>query len=147
MAKITFHDFGSIHDALNDMIIAEVKAALELLPEKRIEDGSLCRVVVSPNCDYDPRDLCVEKVWLDEDGTLCFSGTENHGSFIIDDDSDEWTENDDLLDITDFEYLIEQIAAKVNDDGHHVLPNKAFLICGFVPELALIHEADNLITV
>jgi hypothetical protein len=82
MAKMIRHDFGGIHDALNKMIIAEVKAALEQLPGKRIEGGSLCRVVVSPGCDYEPRDLCVDKVWIGEENILCFSGTENHGHHI-----------------------------------------------------------------
>lgn len=116
MAKMIRHDYGAIHDALNKMIVTEVKAALSLVPGKKIEGGSLCRVVVSPSCDYEPRDLCVEKVWLDEDGILCFSGTENHGSYIVDDDPDSWTEDDDLLDITDFQYLIEQIAEQVTVD-------------------------------
>ena len=113
MAKIIRHDFGGIHDALNKMILTEVKAALELLPEKRIEGDSLCRVVVSPECDYEPRDLCVEKVWINDKGILCFTGTENHGSFVVDDDPEPWTENDDLLDITEFGYLIDRIAEKV----------------------------------
>ena len=33
MTKMIRHDYGAIHDALNKMILAEVKAALELLPE------------------------------------------------------------------------------------------------------------------
>ena len=113
MAKMIRHDYGAIHEALNNMIVAEVKAWLEQMPEKRMEGGSLCRVVVSPNGDYEPRDLCVEKVWLDDDGMLCFSGTENHGSYIVDDDPDAWTENDDLLDITDFAYLIDQMVEQL----------------------------------
>lgn len=32
MAKIMTSDFGAIHDALNKMIIGEVKAALRLVP-------------------------------------------------------------------------------------------------------------------
>ena len=126
MAKITTSDFGAIHDALNKMIIGEVKAALRLVPGQQIEGGSLCRVVVSPNCDYEPRDLCVDKVWLDNEGMLCFSGTEEHGSFIVDDDPDPWTEDDDLLDITDFHYLIEQLKDMM-PDGEHDLTNGADL--------------------
>ena len=136
MAKMIRHDFGGILDALNKMIIAEVKAALELLPEKRIEGDMLCRVVVSPGCDYEPRDLCVEKVWIDE-GKLCFTGTENHGSYIEDDDPDPWTENDGLLDITDFEYLIDQIAEQVDGGATYNLPIRSLLTCGYAVELEL----------
>ena len=147
MAKMIRHDFGGIHDALNKMIIAEVKAALEQLPEKRIEGGSLCRVVVSPGCDYDPRDLCVEKVWIGDDGDLCFTGTEEHGNYIVDDDTDPWTENDDLLDITDFGYLIDQIAAKVEGDATYNLPNRSVTVCGYVAEHALKQEVEKTVTV
>ena len=147
MAKMIRHDFGSIHDALNKMIIAEVKAALERLPGKRIEGDSLCRVIVSPDCDYEPRDLCVEKVWIGEENILCFSGTENHGSFIVDDDSDPWTENDDLLDITDFDYLIDQIAEQVDGDATYNLPNGSVLTCGYVAELALKQAMEKTVTV
>lgn len=122
MAKITTSDFGAIHEALNKMIIGEVKAALRLVPGKNIEGGSLCRVVVSPNGDYEPRDLCVEKVWLDDEGAICFSGTENHGSYIVDDDPDAWTEDDGLLDISDFHYLIEQLK-EMMPDGEYDLTN------------------------
>ena len=115
MAKIISTDFGSIHDALNKMIIAEVKAALELLPEKCIEAESevpLCHIVVSPDCDYLPRDVSVRKVWLEE-GLLHITG--------FDGGERTWTtdydENDDMLDITDFQYLIGQIAEKV--EGEH----------------------------
>jgi len=34
MANMVKHDFGGILNELNNMIIAEVKAALERLPEK-----------------------------------------------------------------------------------------------------------------
>lgn len=146
MAKMIRHDFGGILDALNKMIIAEVKAALELLPEKRIEGDMLCRVVVSPDCDYEPRDLCVEKVWIDE-GKLCFTGTENHGSYIVDDDPDPWTENDGLLDITDFEYLIDQIAEQVDGDATYNLPDRSVTVCGYAAELALRQAVEKTVTV
>lgn len=146
MAKMIRHDFGSIHDTLNKMIIAEVKAALEQLPGKRIEGGSLCRVIVSLDCDYEPHDLCVDKVWIGGENILCFSGTENHGNFIVDDD-DHWTEYDDLLDITDFAYLIEQIAAKVEGDKTYNLPNMSLLTCGYVVELALKQAMEKTVTV
>ena len=141
------HDFGGIHDALNKMIIAEVKAALWQLPEKRIEGDSLCRVVVSPGFDYEPRDLCVEKVWIDDDGDLCFTGTEEHGSFIVDDDPDPWTENDDLLDITDFAYLIDQIAEQVEGDKTYSLSTIILLTCGYAAELELGTAVEKTVTV
>ena len=67
MANIITSDFGSMHDALNNIIINEVKAALRLLPAKSIksEKGPLCRIVISGNGDYQPRDLSVSHVWLD----------------------------------------------------------------------------------
>lgn len=115
MAKILSTDFCSMMAAMNHMIISEVKKALALLPDKRIEadgDVSLCRLVLSPSCDYEPRDVAAEKVYLDDDGYIC----------IVDkNDTDEWTiEGDcDCLDITDFEYLICQIADKLEGDDEH----------------------------
>lgn len=146
MAKMIRHDFGNIHDALNKMIISEVKAALEHLPGKEIEGDSLCRVIVSPDCDYEPRDLCVKKVWIGGENILCFSGTENHGSFIVDDD-DHWTEYDDLLDITDFGYLIDQIAEQVEGDATYNLPNRSVTACGYVAEHALKQAVEKTVTV
>ena len=70
------HDFGAIHEALNKMIIAEVKTALELLPEKciREEGAALCHVIIGPD-DYNPRDVAVDEVWVDEkDGLLHIYG-------------------------------------------------------------------------
>jgi hypothetical protein len=113
MAKIIRHDYSVIHDALNNMIVAEVKAALSLLPEKSIEADkvALCRVVISPNGDYVPQDVAVWYVKLDEDsGQLVIGGKPG-----MDDRITEYYEDDDFLDITDFGYLITQIADKVED--------------------------------
>ena len=114
MAKMIRHDYGAIHDALNKMIVAEVKAALSLLPEKCIESqhiAPLCRIVVSDGDNYAPKDFSVYKVWIEGD-SLHVAGR------IEDCDFDaEYTEDDDLLDITDFGYLIDQIAERVK--GEH----------------------------
>lgn len=113
MAKIIRHDYSVIHDALNNMIVAEVKAALSLLPEKSIEADkvALCRVVISPNGDYVPQDVAVWYVKLDEgSGQLVIGGKPG-----MDDRITEYYEDDDFLDITDFGYLITQIADKVED--------------------------------
>lgn len=147
MAKMKRHDYSAIHEALNKMIVSEVKAALSLLPEKTIEGGSLCRIVVSPECDYEPRDLCVEKVWINDEGILCFTGTENHGSFVVDDDPDPWTEHDALLDITDFDYLIDQIAEKVEGNKTYNLPGMSLLACGYVAEKDVVNKTESVVTV
>lgn len=148
MAKIKRHDYGGIHDALNKMIIAEVKAALELLPGKCIATKNwrvpLCRVVVSPDCDYNPTDLGVCRVWIDKDGDLCFS------EYTANQDEDgiyDWTEYDDLLDITDFGYLIDQIAEQVEGDKTYNLPAESLLTCGYVAEKAVIQAAEKIVTV
>lgn len=148
MAKMIRHDFGSIHDALNKMIIAEVKAALEQLPEKCIATKDwrvpLCRIVVSDPFDYNPTDLGVRRVWLDKDGDLCFS------EYTANQDEDgiyDRTESDDLLDITDFAYLIDQIAAKVEGDATYNLPNRSVTACGYVAELALKQAVEKMVTV
>ncbi len=142
------HDFGSIHDALNKMIIAEVKAALSLLPGKSMETDNyrspLCRIVVSTNGEYVPEDFSVRRVWIDKDGNLCFS------EYTADEDYDaiyDYTENDDLLDITDLGYLIDQIAEQVEDDKTYNLPNKSFKTCGYVAEFALRRESGKTVTV
>lgn len=142
--RLIRHDFGSIHDALNNMIVAETKAALMQLPDKEFEktDGCapLCRVVVSSGFDYCPRDLSVKRVWLNDDNELCFS------EYTAEEDKDDvytWTENDDLLDITDFAYLIDQIAEYVESDETVNLANKGVMTAGYVTELALIQEAEK----
>lgn len=143
MATLIRHDYGAIHEALNKMIIAEVKAALELLPEKKIKtDGPvpLCRVVVSDSAEYEPVDASVTKVWLEKDGTLCFLGTV-HGC------SGLFTEDDDLLDITDFDYLIDQIAEQVEGDGTYNLPNVSLLTAGYMAAQSLKSEIEKLVTV
>lgn len=117
MAKLIRHDYSAIHEALNKMIIAEVKAALELLPEKKIKtDGPvpLCRVVVSDADNYAPEDAGVTRIWIDEDGKLYFLGT-------VDGVSGLFSEDDDLLDISDFGYLIDQIAEQVEGGGTYRL--------------------------
>lgn len=148
MAKMIRHDFGSIHDALNKMIIAEVKAALEQLPEKCIATKDwrvpLCRIVVSDSFDYNPTDLGVRRVWLDKDGDLCFS------EYTANQDEDgiyDRTENDDLLDITDFGYLIDQIAAKVEGDATYNLHNWSVTVCGNVAGYALKQAVEKTVTV
>ena len=147
MAKMIRHDFCAIHEALNEMIIAEVKAALELLHWKKIEaDGQvpLCRIVVSPNCDYSPRNMRVMKLWVDNANVLHIKGLEGDEGLWM----EEYTENDDMLDITDFAYLIDQIAAKVPDDGKpwH-LAHESVLKCGYVAEQSLKQAAEKLVTV
>ena len=132
MAKFIRHDYGAIHEALNKMIIAEVKAALMELPDKAFEtDGRvpLCRVVASSGFDYCPRDLSVKRVWLNGDGELCFS---EYTAEEDDDDVYTWTEDDDLLDITDFAYLIDQIAEQVESDETVNIANKSFETNGWV---------------
>ena len=121
------HDFGAIHDALNKMIVTEVKAALSLLPEKciREEGATLCRIVIGPQSDYSPRNIAVDEVWVDEkDGLLHIYGRDltieacSIDPNVADNmEPDEWTENDDLIDITDFAYLIDLIAEEV--EGEH----------------------------
>lgn len=121
MAKLIRHDFGGIHDALNKMIIDEVKAALSLLPDQMIEGPSLCRIVVSDGDNYDPKDVAVDLVWLHND-KLYFDGHIMQPDWMdpnIEPDTFSGGEGDnatietDWLDITDFAYLIDQIAEKV----------------------------------
>lgn len=115
MTTIVTTDFGAIHDALNRLIINEVKVALRLVPERKIEGGSLCRIVVSDSADYEPVDGSVHRAWLDQDNKLNFY-VETGGI------SGHFTEDDDMLDITDFHYLIEQLKEQM-PDGRHVLIN------------------------
>ena len=145
MAKLIRHDFGSIHDALNKVIIGEVKAALGLLPEKSIEadNVALCRVVISPNGDYVPQDVAVLYVKLDEgSGQLVIGGKPG-----MDDRITEYYEDDDFLDITDFAYLIDQIAAKLDGDGTYNLPNSSFMVLGYSAESSLRYAAERVVTV
>lgn len=142
--RLIRHDFGTIHDALNNMIVAETKAALMQLPDKEFEktDGCapLCRIVVSNGFDYNPIDLNVKRVWLNGNGELCFS------EYLAEEDEDDvyaFTENDDLLDITDFGYLIDQIAENSPEDKRVNLANESLLVAGYVTEQALKQEVDK----
>lgn len=122
MATIITTDFGIIHDALNKLIIGEVKAALKLVSEQWMQGPSLCRIVVSKNDDYVPKDVAVDNVWLHND-KLYFDG---HLMPLPDDGNDdpeqyEGDEDDsDWLDITDFHYLIEQCKDKMPDGEHNL---------------------------
>ena len=158
MAKIIRHDYSGIQDALNKMIIAEVKAALELLPEKciREEGHSLCRIIIGPADDYSPRNVAVDEVWVDDkDKLLHIYGRDLTVASCLDldqnvqdtTDPEEWTEEDSLYDITDFGYLIEQIAQQAEGDGTVNLPNESLLTAGYVTEWTLKQAADKTVTV
>ena len=134
------------------MIIAEVKAALMELPEKCIrEEGStLCRIIIGPGCDYSPRNIAVDEVWVDEkDGLLHIYGRDLTHEDCYDKnwadnvEPGEWTEDDDLYDITDFAYLIDQIAEKVEEGRTVNLINQSLLVCGMVPRLDLDAAIDR----
>ena len=142
------HDYCAIHDALNKMILAEVKAALSLLPEKCITTDDyrvpLCRIVVSNSFDYYPIDLGVRRVWMDKEGDLCFS---EYTAVQDEDGIYDMTEDADLLDITDFGYLIDQIAEKVEGDKTYNLPNMSLLTCGYVAEKDVVNKTESVVTV
>ena len=133
MARLIRHDFCGILDALNKMIVAEVKAALNLLPEKciREEGAALCRIIIGSDGDYSPRNIAVDEVWVDDkDGLLHIYGRDMTEAAVLDKnvadnmEPDEWTEEDSLYDITDFSYLIDQIAEYVEGYRKVNLPNK-----------------------
>ena len=125
MAKIELHDFGGMLNELNKVIVREVKAALSLLPCASFANKrhvALCYIIIGSNADYSPRDVKVDAVWIDaEDGLLHISGRDMTEEARLDcnvgDNMEptEWTEQDSLYDITDFHYLIEQIAATAKD--------------------------------
>ena len=149
MAKMIRHDYGAIHEALNKMIIAEVKAALSLLPGKEIAaegDVPLCRIVVSDNGNYLPENIGVTRIWLGDDGMLRFQ------AFVYDhecvEDVSDWDEDcADWLDITDFGYLIDQIAERVAGDKTYNLTYMSLLTAGCVTELSLKQAAERVVTV
>ena len=149
MAKMIRHDFGGILDALNKMIVAEVKAALELLPEKEIAaegDVPLCRIVVSDNADYKPENLGVTRIWIDDEGKLHFQAFVYVQDCI--EDVSDWDEDcADWLDITDFAYLIDQIAEKVEGDKTYDLPNMSLLTCGYVAEKDVVNKTESVVKV
>lgn len=135
MARLIRHDFCGILDALNKMIVAEVKAALNLLPEKciREEGAALCRIIIGSDGDYSPRNIAVDEVWVDDkDGLLHIYGRDMTEAAVLDQniadniEPDEWTEGDSLYDITEFSYLIDQLAERVEGDREVYLPNKSY---------------------
>lgn len=151
MARLIRHDFGGILEALNKMIVAEVKAALELLPGKCIcWDGEtpLCHIVLSPNEAYIPRDVSVIKAHIAQEkelgGALVVAGynDDDRERFAI-----NWFEDEtDWINITDFGYLIDQIAEKVDGDGTVNVANKSFEYNGYVvAEFALRTAAQKTI--
>lgn len=153
MAKFTRHDFGGVLEALNNEIIAEVKAVLSLLPEQKIEGHSLCRIIIGPSDDYSPRNIAVDEVWVDEKkGMLHICGRDLTHENSFDQnwadnvEHDEWTEEDSLYDITDFGYLIDQIAGQVDGDKTINVANKSLMTCGYVAEKSLKSAAERLLT-
>ncbi len=156
MAKFFRHDFSGIHESLNKMIVAEVKAALEQLPDKciREEGAALCRIIIGPNGDYSPRNIAVDEAWVDDkDGKLHIYGRDLTHEDCFDQnwadnvEPDEWTEDDDLYDITDFGYLIDQIAEQVDGDKTYNLPGMSLLTAGYVTEQSLKQAVEKLVTV
>jgi hypothetical protein len=127
MAKFITTDFGKIHDALNILILNEVKEALGLLPEEWMEGPSLCRIVVSKADDYSPKDVAVDNIWVNND-KIYFDG---HIMPLPDDanvepEQYEGDEDDtDWIDITDFQYLISQIKNKLPKKVTYTISNKA----------------------
>ena len=118
MAKIITSNFSVIHDALNRMIINEVKQALRWLPDKQVcssDDAPLCRIVITSSDDYQPRDLRVSLVSLCEDDSLIIVGRYS-------DDTSEfptqyYEDECDWLCITDFHHLINHVRDLLPDDG------------------------------
>lgn len=150
MAKVIRHDYGAIHKALNEMIIAEVKAALELLPDKRmVWDGTfpLCHVILSPDAGYVPRDVHVMEAGLDgEHGGMLYVTGYNDGSEFR--TAINWFEDEtDWHDVTDFGYLLDQIAERLEGEETYNLPNKSVLTAGCVTEFALKQAVDKTVTV
>lgn len=139
MAKFIRHDFGAIHEALNKLIIAEVKTALMELPGKCIcWDGEtpLCHIVLSPDEAYIPRDVSVIEAHIAQEkelgGALVVGGynDDNRERFAI-----NWFEDEtDWINITDFGYLIDQIAQKVEEDKTVYIVNKRIAVCEIAPE-------------
>lgn len=128
MAKFITTDFGKIHDALNILILNEVKEALKLLPEEWMEGPSLCRIVVSKVDDYAPKDVAVDNIWVNKN-KIYFDG---HIMPIPDDaniepEQYEGDEDDtDWIDITDFQYLISQIRDKLPEEETYTISNKGY---------------------
>lgn len=146
--KVIVSDFSAMQNALNKIIIAELKAALKLVPDQKIgeqyarnmDDPSLCRIVVSEGEDYYPRDLAVWKAWLDNEGKLHVAGgTDGETIFAT-----EYTEDDAFwMDITDFQYLIEQLKGLMPDDGKvHNLRTDAQIASDF-NHFAVMNDAVN----
>lgn len=115
MAKIITTDFSAIHDALNRIIIGEVKAALQLVPRKEIRwDGKtpLCHIVLSPNEEYIPREVEVLGASIGSPTMSEYDGLVIEGRNADDKTgfSILWYEDEtDWIEITDFHYLIEQL--------------------------------------
>ena len=153
MAKITTSDFGAIHDALNKMIIGEVKEALKLVPGKRIEwnrKTPLCHIILSCNDVYIPREVEVLGASIGSETMPEYDGLVIHGRNADDNTSVGilWYEDEtDWLDITDFHYLIEQIAGQVEGDNTYRLETMSLLTCGYSPYLSLKAAMDKEVTV
>ena len=117
MRKFHTISFEAMQQMLNQVIIGEVKSALEKQPGKAVMASrtghSLCRIVISPNGDYCPTDLAVKKVWLDDKGKLNIRGKQSLPGWAeanlpdYEPEESDWDEEDDLLNITDFQYMLD----------------------------------------
>ena len=115
MAKFITTDFGKIHDALNILILNEVREAIRLLPQEWMKGQSLCRIVVSKTDDYAPKDVAVDNIWVNN-GKIYFDGhimPPPNDANIEPEQYEGDEDNTDWIDITDFQYLISQIKDKL----------------------------------
>lgn len=111
------------------------------------QGASLCRIVVSDNADYYPKDVAVDIVWLHHD-KLCFSGhlpLPDNADDNDDPDEYEGGEEDgtDWLDITDFQYLITQLKDMIPDENISVYAPDTVSLLNYCDMNALREAAEK----
>ena len=95
-------NFQQLQNELNQSIVNEVKSVLGKLPLQKFNFTSVRpHIIVSRNDDYHPTHVAVVSMWIntDEDDVLYFKSA----------DGELYDEYDDLLNIADLQYAIDEI--------------------------------------
>lgn len=147
--KIISSNYFAIQEALDNIIIEELKAALRLLPGKQFgekflphDKAPLCTIVVSEKSIYYARDLKVCGVWLDENDKLHIVGGTGHDPIFPEDFNED---NADWLNITNLKYLYLQMKPLLPKRKNINLCEKSNIHCRGDIHVATLANAMNAI--
>ena len=101
-------NFQQLQNELNQNIINEVKSVLAKIPKKRFKFTSARPHIVISRDEYNPIDVALNEMWIDDDKLLNFKSG-----------MDEYDEFDDLLNIVDLQYAIDEMNRMIIAMGYN----------------------------